>query len=209
MRGAPNKPESASLVFDEPAVQRTDEGGRIMVFNAKRIELRGRMEEGAAPGTTVIEVVVRVAGAASGLHPLAAVPLDANIEARLRWFTSASQRPWPSRFRELQERGGKLEIAKVRVRQGEAIMVSAGGALGLAGNGNLDGQLEITVIGFEELFKALDREHIVPKDKFGGPEAIGSRTTLEGKPAVAVPLRLVDGLAMLGPIPLGRLPPLF
>jgi hypothetical protein len=39
--------------------------------------------------------------------------------------------------------------------------------------------------------------------------AIGKRTTLEGKQATALPLRFSDGQVLLGPIPVGRVPPLF
>jgi hypothetical protein len=36
---------------------------------------------------------------------------------------------------------------------------------------------------------------------------LGERTVLEGKPAVTMQLRLSDGAAYLGPIPLGQIPP--
>ena len=39
--------------------------------------------------------------------------------------------------------------------------------------------------------------------------SLGQRTVLEGKPAVALPLRFVDGTVYLGPIQVGRTPPLF
>ncbi|MBI3434953.1 MAG: DUF2125 domain-containing protein, partial [Proteobacteria bacterium] len=39
-------------------------------------------------------------------------------------------------------------------------------------------------------------------------KALGTAAELEGKPAVALPLRLRDGMASIGPIPLGRIPPL-
>jgi hypothetical protein len=38
---------------------------------------------------------------------------------------------------------------------------------------------------------------------------LGQQTTLEGKPAVTMPLKFTDGAATLGPIPLGKVPPLF
>jgi hypothetical protein len=38
---------------------------------------------------------------------------------------------------------------------------------------------------------------------------LGERTELEGKRAVALPLRFSDGKASLGPIPLGQVPPLY
>jgi hypothetical protein len=42
-----------------------------------------------------------------------------------------------------------------------------------------------------------------------GLGALGQGTTLEGKPAVTLPLRFTDGQILLGPIPVGRVPPLF
>ena len=42
-----------------------------------------------------------------------------------------------------------------------------------------------------------------------GLSLIGSRTELDGKPAIALPLRFTDGAAALGPVPLGRIAPLF
>ncbi len=42
-----------------------------------------------------------------------------------------------------------------------------------------------------------------------GLSLIGERTDLDGKQAVALPLRLNDGAAFLGPIPLGQTPPLY
>ena len=42
-----------------------------------------------------------------------------------------------------------------------------------------------------------------------GLSLIGERTELDGKQAVALPLRLTDGAAFLGPIPLGQTPPLY
>jgi hypothetical protein len=38
---------------------------------------------------------------------------------------------------------------------------------------------------------------------------LGERTVLEGKQAVTMQLRLTDGAAYLGPIPLGQIPPLY
>jgi hypothetical protein len=135
----------------------------------------------------------------------------------------------------LQARGGKIEIVNARIQQGDVIAVSAG-ILGLTESGNLDGQLEMTVVGIEHVIKQLDLEAIVSQGRIGsaidkldrlvpglgsiarknagpsimaGLDAIGKRTTLDGKPAMAVPLRFVDGRVMLGPLPVGRVPPLF
>jgi Uncharacterized protein conserved in bacteria (DUF2125) len=42
-----------------------------------------------------------------------------------------------------------------------------------------------------------------------GINMLGQQTTLEGKPAVALPLRFTDGSVFLGPIPIGNTPALF
>jgi hypothetical protein len=42
-----------------------------------------------------------------------------------------------------------------------------------------------------------------------GMNLIGEQTTLEGRKAVAVPLRLTDGAIHLGPILIGHAPALF
>ena len=42
-----------------------------------------------------------------------------------------------------------------------------------------------------------------------GINALGQPTELEGKRAVSLPLRFVDGAVFLGPLPLGQIKPLF
>jgi hypothetical protein len=55
---------------------------------------------------------------------------------------------------------------------------------------------------------AIARQNATP-GIVAGLGAIGQNTTLEGKPAVSVPLRFDDGEVMLGPFRVGRIPPLF
>jgi hypothetical protein len=236
VRGTPAAPERLSVVVDQPTVDRIGAGANASVLKAARIELHGRMAEGSAAGNPVIELVLRLAAAAAPeLHPLAAQPLDAEITATLRGLADFSPKPWPERFREIQARGGSIEIAKARVQQGEVIAVSAG-TLRLTQRGGLDGQLNVTVVGIDKVLKTLDIDRIVSEGKIGsaigrldrimpglgqlarqnaGPSiaiglgAIGQNTTLEGKPAVTVPLRFSDGQVLLGPFPVGRTLPLF
>ena len=234
MRGTPRAPQRGSLVFDNLRVQRT--GSDATVLNAKRFELHGRMAEGSAANNPVIDVGLRAtAASAPEVHPLAATPIDAEISATLRGLADFAPKPWPVRFRELQQRGGRIDIVNARVQQGEVIAVSSG-SLSLTERGNLDGQLQMTVVGLEHVLKQLDLEAMVSQGRVGsaidkldrlvpglgniarknagpgilvGLDAIGKRTTLDGKPAVSVPLRFVDGRVMLGPFPVGRTPPLF
>ena len=161
------------------------------------------------------------------LHAIAAVPLDAEVSATLRGLADFAPKPWPARFRELQARGGRIDIVNARVQQGEVIAVSSG-TLGLTERGNLDGQLQMTVVGIEHVLKPLDLEAIVSQGRVGaaidkldrlmpglggiarknaapgilaGLDAIGKRTTLEGKPAVdgAAALRRRPGDARAAP----------
>ena len=234
VRGTPRAPERGSLVFDNLKVQRP--GSDATVLNAKRLELHGRVAEGSVTDNPVLDLGLRAtAASAPEVHPMAATPLDAEVSATLRGLADFAPKPWPARFRELQARGGRIDIVKARVQQGEVIAVSSG-SLGLTERGNLDGQLQMTVVGLEHVLKQLDLEAMVSQGRVGaaidkldklvpglgniarkkagpgilvGLDAIGKRTTLEGKPAVTVPLRFVDGRVMLGPLPVGRTPPLF
>jgi hypothetical protein len=236
VRGTPFAPERVSVVFDGPALGRVGGAATAPLLKAKRIELHGRMAEGSAAGNPVIDVALRLAAAtAPELHPLTVAPLDADIAATLRGLPDFAPKPWSQRLKELQARGGKIEITQARVQQGEVIAVSAG-TLALTERGGLDGQLQVTIVHLEQVLKALDVERMVSEGELGakidsldriipglgrlarknaapsivaGLGALGQNTTLEGKPAVTLPLRFADGQVLLGPIPIGRVPPLF
>ena len=235
VRGTPRAPQRGSLVFDNLVVQ-PGEGAATAILHAKRLELHGRMAEGSVADNPVIDVALRANGAtAPALHPQLAAPLDADIAATLRGLADFAPKPWPDRFKEMQARGGRIDVTNARVQQGDVILVG-NGTLGLTERGNLDGQLQVTVVGIEQLIKSLDLEVIVSKGSvsaaidrldrllpglgkvarknaapgiLAGLDMFGKRTALEGKPAVAVPVRFVDGRIMLGPFPVGTTPPLF
>jgi hypothetical protein len=236
VRGTPRAPERVSMVFDGASLDRQNGGATAAVFKATQVELHGRMAEGSATDNPVIDIVLRLAAAsAPELHPLTVQPLDADVAVLLRGLPDFAPKPWPVRLKELQARGGKIEITKARVQQGDVVAVSAG-TLGLTARGGLDGQLQVTIVGLDKVLKALDIERMVSEGDLGakldsldrilpglgrlarknaapgivaGLGALGQGTTLEGKPAVTLPLRFADGQIMLGPIPLGRVPPLF
>lgn len=234
VRGTPRAPQRGSLVFDNIKVQRP--GSDAVVLSAKRLELHGRIAAGSVTDNPVLDLGLRTtAASAPEVHQITAAPLDAEVSATLHGLADFAPKPWPARFREMQQRGGRIDIVNARVQQGETIAVSAG-SLGLTERGNLDGQLTMTVVGLEHVLKQLDLEGIFSKGRVGsaidkldkllpglggiarkqagpgilvGLDALGKRTTLEGKPAVTVLLRFVDGRVMLGPLPVGRTPPLF
>ena len=230
-------PERMAIVVDQPTVDRVGTSGSTPVLaKAERIELHGRIAEGSAADNPVIELVLRLAAAtAPDVHPLMAKPLDGEIAVKLKGLPDFAPKPWRQRLRELQARGGSIEITKARVQQGDVIAVATG-TLGLTERGGLDGQLQMTVVNLEQVLRALNLEQVMSQGKVGstinaldrlmpglgtiarqnaapsimaGLGALGQRTVLDDKPAVSVPLRFVDGAVMLGPFPVGRVPPLF
>ena len=139
------------------------------------------------------------------------------------------------RFKELQARGGRIELTRARVQQGDAIAVGAG-TLSLTARGGLDGQIQVTIVGLETVVRSLDLDRAMSQGSVGatinaldrlmpgfgqiarqnagpsiiaGLRAMGQATTLEGKPAITLPLRFADGQVLLGPFPVGRIPLLF
>jgi hypothetical protein len=238
VRGTPAAPERVSLVFDGASVERINGASTENLVNAKRIEIHGRIIEGSVSNHPVIEVVTRLTRAAApSLHPAASHPLDADITAVLRGFNDFSPKPWPVRFREMQAAGGRIDITQARVHQGETIAIG-NGSLALSANGRLDGQLRVTVAGLEPFLASLNVPQAVQAspdmDKVAGAldrllpglggvarqqanssnlslgiNLLGEQTTLEGKRAVTLPLRVDDGTIFLGPLRIGTTPALF
>ncbi|HLA20776.1 MAG TPA: DUF2125 domain-containing protein [Pseudolabrys sp.] len=237
VRGTPAAPERVSLVLDRPVVDRVTGGNPQHLLVAKRIEIHGRMVEGSAANKPVIEVALQLGQtSAPGLHLAAEMPIDANIIAVLRGLNDFAPKPWPVRFRELQAAGGQIDIRQARVQQGETIAVGSG-SLSLNPSGRLEGQLRVTVAGVEAFLNSIGAQRMVQAsptvDKLAGAldrlapglgnvarqqaganiaagiNLLGEQTTLEGKRAVALPLRFSDGAVFLGPIPIGNTPVLF
>lgn len=238
VRGTPAAPQRMSMVFDDPNVDRAGNGNRINVFHAKHVEVHGRIVGGSVTDHPVIEVATRLRQAAAPtIHPAAARPLDADITAKLHGLNDFSPKPWSARFREIQAAGGRIDIEQARVQQGDTIAVG-NGSLSLSANGRLDGQLSVTVAGLEPFLASLNVQQKVQTspdmDKVAGAldrllpglggvarsqanntnfalgiGLLGQQTTLEGRPAVTLPLRFADGAVFLGPIKIGDTPALF
>jgi hypothetical protein len=237
VRGTPAAPSRASLVFDQPVVDRMNGDSRQNLLRAKHIEVHGRLAEGSVASNPVIEIATQLEQAsAPELHPAAAKPLDANVTSILRGLNDFSPKPWPARFREIQAAGGRIDITQARVQQGDILAVG-GGSLSLNGNGRLEGELRVTIAGLEQFLAAIGAQqrvqtspHIdklvgvldrlapglgdVARQQAGanisaGINMLGEQTTLEGKRAVTLPLRFSDGAVFLGPIPIGNTPALF
>jgi hypothetical protein len=173
--GLPAVPQRASLVFDDPAIDRVDGSMQTPLARAKHVELHGRIAEGSPTDHPVIETAVRIEGGSlQDVHPLLAQPFDADMRAKLSGLKDFSPKPWPQRFREIQAAGGHVEIVQSRIAQGDVVAVAAG-TLGLSAEGRLDGELQMTVAGLEKVIPALGIEKMLDE---GVPQATLDRLAL-------------------------------
>jgi hypothetical protein len=160
--GLPAVPQRGSIVFDDVAIDRVNSSSlQVPVARAKHVELHGRLAEGSPTDNPVIETVLQLnEGSVQGVHPVMAEPFNADVRARLTGLKDFAPKPWPQRFRELAAAGGKVEIVQSRIQQGEMISVAAG-TLALNANGNIDGELQMTVTGLERIVPALGIDKIL------------------------------------------------
>ncbi len=237
VRGTPSSPERVSLVFDEPVVKLVSGDAQRSLLRAEHVEVHGRIVEGSAANNPVIQVVLQtVRASAPAFHPAAVPPVDADVTAVMRGLGDFSPKPWDERFRELQRRGGRIDITEARVQQGDTLAIGSG-SLSIDPNGQLSGELDVTVAGLESFLQAIGAPQLVQRspnmDKLAGMldrlspglgdvareqaganlsagiGMLGRPAELEGRKAVTLPLRLKDGTAYLGPVPLGPTPALF
>ena len=159
--GLPAVPQRASIVFDDAQIDRLNGTVPAPLAHAKHVELHGRLADGSPADHPVIETVLKIeAGSVQEVHPLLAQPFDADVRAQLSGLKDFAPKPWPERFRELQASGGHVEIMQSRIAQGDLVAVAAG-TLGLSANGRLDGELQMTVAGIEQVIAALGIEKML------------------------------------------------
>lgn len=159
--GLPSIPQRASIIFDDPSIDRVTGSAPAPMARAKHIELHGRLVESSTPDRPVIETVLQIAeGNVQDLHPLLAQPFDADIRTMLSGLKDFSPKPWPERFREIQAAGGRVEIVQSRIVQGDIIAVATG-TLGLNAQGRIDGELQMTLAGIEKVIPALGIEKML------------------------------------------------
>jgi len=166
--GLPAVPQRVALVFDDPSIDRIEGSAQTALARARHIELHVRLAEGSPSDHPVIETALQIeAGSVQGVHPLLAQPFDADVRTRLSGLKDFSPKPWPQRFREIQAAGGHVDIVQSRIQQGDVVAVAAG-ALTLNAEGRLEGELQMTVAGVEQLVAALGIEKMLEE---GVPQA--------------------------------------
>ncbi len=214
VRGLPPTPERISLAVDQFRLDQKSPAGSQTWLTARHMEFHARLDPGSTPGRPVLDLAARFAGAASpAAASLMPEPIDFEATAVLRGLKDLTPRPIPAMLSQLQAAGGRLEIEHARFQRGDMIAVGAG-SLGLSPQGRLDGTLRMTVAGFDlNVLKPLF-PGVKVSGSLGGLGTnllgfLGEPAELEGRRAVTMPLKFVDGAVSLGPLALGRTAPLY
>ena len=232
VRGLP-APERVSFVLDQPTLKPL--AGNDQIANAAHAEVHVRAAPHLPQDPPALDLSVTLAQALfPGIARMPNVPLDANVTTTLRGISSLTPKPWPQVLRDLQAANGELEVRQARIQQGDIVGVGRG-TLKLTARGMLDGQIDLTVAGMEQLMVALGIDQKVGQasqraldryvpglnlDRLLGPRGnaaiaaagaamLGQPAELEGRRAVALPLRFVDGVVFLGPLRVSEMQPLF
>jgi hypothetical protein len=144
----------------------------------------------------------------------------------------------------MQASAGGIEIRSLRVERADAVVVG-NGTLSVNPHGKLDGELEVTVSGVENIVPLLGIDQLIGQgvDKLTGGSGspaqglgmldrllpglggavresanssviesinkMGKPAQIDNKPAIALPLRVEDGIIYVGVIPVGAVPALF
>lgn len=232
VHGLSAPPGRVSLVLDKPAARLAD--GQPLA-DAAHAELHVRPAPRLPQDPPAFDLAVNLAQAhLSGIARLRDRPIDADVTGTLRGLSDFSPRPWQQVLRDLQAANGRLDVREVRTRQGDILAVGQG-TLTLTPRGMLDGEIDLTIAGLEQLMTTLGLDEAVGRASqnaldrlapglnlnqlFGprgnaaiaaaGAAMLGKPADLEGRQAVTLPLRFSDGAVFLGPLKVGEMAPLF
>lgn len=209
LRGFPTTFHRASLVVDDATLTAADAAGAPLA-QGRHVEMHARLR--SAAGEPAFDLAARAdAIRLPALPRLGEKPADGEVEAVLTGVRDLSPQPLNERLRLWQAAGGRLEITKLRVAQGEAVAI-AKGEVGLSPGARLDGRLDVTLAGLEQAGALIFGESSQGRSQaslLAGLALLAGGAELEGRRAVALPLRFKDGALFLGPLPIGQVPPLY
>ncbi|HUZ33307.1 MAG TPA: DUF2125 domain-containing protein [Xanthobacteraceae bacterium] len=169
--GVPPYPETAFANLDGPHLDQVGAAGNATWFQAKHADLYGRVLSGSPRNHPVIEATLHlVAATAPTLHPIFAAAVDLDADAVMSGFNDLLPKPWPERFREMQANGGSVEIKALRLAQGKAIIVVGAGKLALNEHGQLDGVMQVAIVGLDQLVPRLGLDEMLAQgiDRLSG-----------------------------------------
>jgi hypothetical protein len=234
--GVPPQPDTFSIALDDPHLERAAGGEQL--FNARRAQLDSRIIEGTPRDHPVLDITLHLAEAsAPHFHPLLAQATDGDVDAVVRGMSDLSPKPWAERLREMQGAGGGIEIKSLRLTQANAVVVGTG-TLGLSPEGKLNGVIRVAIAGIEQIVPQLGIDRMIGQgiDQLAGGSGtlerlvpglsdtiretanasvienlkkMGEPTTIDGRRAILLPLRFVNGTVYLGMLRIGEAPALF
>jgi hypothetical protein len=190
VHGRPPDPDDVAFILEGPRLERAgDTGGNgAVLFTAKHADLQGRIVSGSARDNPVIETVLHLAAAtAPTLHPLAAEPIELELDATLRGFKDLAPKTWAEHLREMQAAGGGIDVKFLRIARSDAMVVGQG-TLGINAHGKLDGLISIAVVGIERIVPLLGVDKMIGR---GIDRLAGSDNASQGLNALD---KLVPGL---------------
>lgn len=186
--------QRVSMEFNDPAIDLVDGSQQTPLLRARHAEWHVRVAEGTPSDNPVIETALLLNAAnLQGLHPLLAEPFDANIRAQLRGLKDFSPKSWPARFREIQQSGGRIDFSQSRFQQGDTVGVATG-SLGITPSGYLEGELQMTVSGFERLVPALGLDKLLEENAQTSPDKPPSVNAQDVNKVIGALDRMIPGL---------------
>jgi len=212
LRGVAGRPERLSVVFDGLSLERVDGERPETWAAANHLEFHLRRNPAAPSDKPRLDFAAQMAGATvPGAPLLRGKPLDGEVTALVSGLNDLTPKPVPLRLKEWQAAGGRLEVTRLRLQQGDAVAVAAGD-VGLSAAGRPDGAFTVRMAGFDRLVQELAGSQQGGGLQLGlmaGLAFLGQPTEIDGRRAIAMALRVKDGAVFLGPLPLGRLDPLY
>src|SRR5262245_1498701 len=212
LRGVAGRPERPSVAPDGINHERVDGAAPETWAAADHLEFHLRRNPEAPADKPRIDFAAQLAGATVPAAPLlAGKPLDAEVTALVSGLNDLGPKPAATRLKEWQAAGGRLAVNRLRVQQGDAV-ATAVGDVGLSAAGRPDGAFTITMAGFERLLQDViggQQGRGLQLGLMAGLAFLGRPAEIEGRRAISMALRINDGAVSLGPIPLGRVEPLY
>jgi hypothetical protein len=159
--GLPGPPQRIALVFDDPALDAVAGSDTVPLARARHAELHARQLDPVAAGPRQLETDLVLEGTSvQGVHPLLADPFDAHLRLLLSGLKDFRAKPWPERFRELQQAGGRIQIEQARIQQGDMVAIATG-TLGLTASGNVEGELQMVAAGLDQVIPKLGIDKVL------------------------------------------------
>jgi hypothetical protein len=159
--GLPPFPDALSVHIAQPHLDAGAGANVPVVFAADDADFQVRVVAGSVDNHPVIDAVVHFAAAtAPALHAALADPLQGDVELQLSGLKDLSPKTLAQRVSEMQASGGAIEVKALRLQRSDAIVLGAG-TLTVNEHGKLDGVIQVTVNGLENVVPQLGIDKLI------------------------------------------------